>query len=158
MDEFLPFIFSVICMLTVCVQMSSFPLYSVYVYSVCVRMSSFPLYSVISIFFSVCMDEFLPFIFSDIYIFQCLYGWVPSLYIQCYLYFNSVCTDVLMDFDGLVQAQTALGTAAVIVMNKDADVIRCISRLIEFYKHESCGQVRIDLWREGKFYKAYTCM
>ena len=49
-----------------------------------------------------------------------------------------------MDFDGLVQAQTALGTAAVIVMNKDADVIRCISRLIEFYKHESCGQVRID--------------
>lgn len=56
--------------------------------------------------------------------------------------FNSVCTDVLMDFDGLVQAQTALGTAAVIVMNKDADVIRCISRLIEFYKHESCGQVR----------------
>ena len=49
-----------------------------------------------------------------------------------------------MDFDGLVQAETALGTAAVIVMNKDADVIRCISRLIEFYKHESCGQVRID--------------
>lgn len=42
----------------------------------------------------------------------------------------------------MVQAQTALGTAAVIVMNKDADVIRCISRLIEFYKHESCGQVR----------------
>ena len=46
-----------------------------------------------------------------------------------------------MDFDGLVQAQTALGTAAVIVMNKEADMIRCISRLIEFYKHESCGQV-----------------
>lgn len=55
-----------------------------------------------------------------------------------------------MDFDGLVQAQTALGTAAVIVMNKDADVIRCISRLIEFYKHESCGQVR-------KFVISATC-
>lgn len=55
----------------------------------------------------------------------------------------SVCDDVLMDFDGLVQAQTALGTAAVIVMNKDADVVRCISRLIDFYKHESCGQVMI---------------
>lgn len=53
---------------------------------------------------------------------------------------KSVCDDVLMDFDGLVQAQTALGTAAVIVMNKDADLIKCIARLIEFYKHESCGQ------------------
>ena len=53
----------------------------------------------------------------------------------------SVCDDVMMDFDALVQAQTGLGTAAVIVMNKDADIVRCISRLIDFYKHESCGQV-----------------
>jgi len=53
---------------------------------------------------------------------------------------QSVCSDVLMDFDGLVQAQTALGTAALIVMNKQSDVVRCISRLMEFYKHESCGQ------------------
>lgn len=30
----------------------------------------------------------------------------------------SVCEDVLMDFDALVEAQTGLGTAAVIVMNK----------------------------------------
>lgn len=51
-----------------------------------------------------------------------------------------VCDDVLMDFDGLVQAQTALGTAAIIVMNKQTDVIKAIARLIEFYKHESCGQ------------------
>lgn len=51
-----------------------------------------------------------------------------------------VCEDVLMDFDDLVRAQTGLGTAAVIVMNKQADPIRCIHRLIEFYKHESCGQ------------------
>ena len=53
-----------------------------------------------------------------------------------------MCDDVLMDFDGLVEAQTALGTAAVIVMNKQADMIDCISRLMEFYKHESCGQVK----------------
>ncbi|VDH89078.1 NADH-quinone oxidoreductase subunit F [Mytilus galloprovincialis] len=53
---------------------------------------------------------------------------------------KSVCEDVPMDFDGLIQAQTGLGTAAVIVMNNQADMIRCISRLIEFYKHESCGQ------------------
>lgn len=31
---------------------------------------------------------------------------------------KSVCDDVLMDFDALVEAQTALGTAAVIVMDK----------------------------------------
>ena len=53
----------------------------------------------------------------------------------------SVCDDVMMDFDDLVAKQTALGTAALIVMNKSADITRCIARLIEFYKHESCGQV-----------------
>jgi len=25
-------------------------------------------------------------------------------------------------------------------MNKEADVVRCIARLMDFYKHESCGQ------------------
>uniref|UniRef100_A0A1I8F9G2 NADH dehydrogenase [ubiquinone] flavoprotein 1, mitochondrial n=1 Tax=Macrostomum lignano TaxID=282301 RepID=A0A1I8F9G2_9PLAT len=53
---------------------------------------------------------------------------------------KNVCDTVLMDFDSLVQAQTALGTAALIVMNKQADVVKCIARLMDFYKHESCGQ------------------
>jgi len=48
--------------------------------------------------------------------------------------------EVLMDFDSLVQAQSGLGTAAVIVMNKQTDVIKAIARLSLFYKHESCGQ------------------
>jgi len=51
-----------------------------------------------------------------------------------------VCDDVLMDFDALVAAQSALGTAAVIVMNKQCDVVKAIARLASFYKHESCGQ------------------
>lgn len=51
-----------------------------------------------------------------------------------------VCDDVLMDFDALVKAETGLGTAAVIVMDKSTDIIYAIARLIEFYKHESCGQ------------------
>ena len=50
-----------------------------------------------------------------------------------------------MDFDALVAAQTGLGTAALIVMNKQADVVDCIYRLLEFYKHESCGQVSLKL-------------
>ncbi|KYO31268.1 NADH dehydrogenase [ubiquinone] flavoprotein 1, mitochondrial [Alligator mississippiensis] len=53
---------------------------------------------------------------------------------------KSVCETVLMDFDALVQAQSGLGTAAVIVMDKSTDIVRAIARLIEFYKHESCGQ------------------
>merc|ERR1712080_782117 len=35
---------------------------------------------------------------------------------------------------------SGLGTAAVIVMNKQTDMIRAIQRFAHFYKHESCGQ------------------
>ncbi|KIW73743.1 NADH-ubiquinone oxidoreductase 51 kDa subunit, mitochondrial [Phialophora macrospora] len=51
-----------------------------------------------------------------------------------------VCDDQLMDFDALKDSQSGLGTAAVIVMDKSADVVRMIARLSQFYKHESCGQ------------------
>ena len=54
-----------------------------------------------------------------------------------------MCENALLDFDDLVDKQTALGTAAIIVMNKQSDIIRCIARLIDFYKHESCGQVGV---------------
>ena len=53
---------------------------------------------------------------------------------------KKICEEVLMDFDSLVAAQTGLGTAAIIVMNQQTDIIRAIARLIKFYKHESCGQ------------------
>jgi NADH-quinone oxidoreductase subunit F len=36
--------------------------------------------------------------------------------------------------------QSGLGTAAVIVMDKSTDVVKAITRLAYFYKHESCGQ------------------
>ena len=35
---------------------------------------------------------------------------------------------------------SGLGTAAVIVMDKTTDIVRAISRISYFYKHESCGQ------------------
>merc|ERR1719204_2024827 len=50
---------------------------------------------------------------------------------------KAVCDEVLMDFDDLVAKQTGLGTAAVIVMNKQTDVVKAIARLAMFYKHES---------------------
>jgi len=53
---------------------------------------------------------------------------------------KSICDEVLMDFDALVEVKSGLGTAAVIVMDKSTDVVRAIWRLAKFYKHESCGQ------------------
>jgi len=45
-----------------------------------------------------------------------------------------------MDFDGLKELGSGLGTAAVIVMDKSTDIVRAISRISKFYMHESCGQ------------------
>ena len=45
-----------------------------------------------------------------------------------------------MDYDSLVENKSGLGTGAVIVMNKQQDIIKCIARLSHFFKHESCGQ------------------
>ncbi len=53
---------------------------------------------------------------------------------------KSICDTVLMDFDSLREVKSGLGTAAVIVMDKSADVVKAIARLSQFYKHESCGQ------------------
>ncbi|MBO32593.1 MAG: NADH-quinone oxidoreductase subunit F [Rhodospirillaceae bacterium] len=47
---------------------------------------------------------------------------------------------VLMDFDSLKEAQSGLGTAAIMVMDKSTDIIAAIARLSAFYQHESCGQ------------------
>ena len=48
--------------------------------------------------------------------------------------------DCPMDFDGLKELGSGLGTAGVIVMDKSTDVVRAIERISYFYKHESCGQ------------------
>jgi NADH-quinone oxidoreductase subunit F len=53
---------------------------------------------------------------------------------------KSVCDTVLMDFDALRDAKSALGTAAIIVMDKSTDIVKAMARISYFYKHESCGQ------------------
>lgn len=53
---------------------------------------------------------------------------------------RDICDDVLMDFDALREVQSGLGTAAVMVMDKSTDIVKGITRLSAFYKHESCGQ------------------
>jgi len=51
-----------------------------------------------------------------------------------------LCFLTSMDYDSLKDAQTGLGTGAVIVMDKSTDIVAAIARLSQFYKHESCGQ------------------
>ena len=53
---------------------------------------------------------------------------------------KEICDNVHMDFDSLQAVNSGLGTAAVIVMDKTTDLIKAISRISYFYKHESCGQ------------------
>ena len=53
---------------------------------------------------------------------------------------NTICNDILMDFDSLREAKSGLGTAAVIVMDKSTDIVAAITNLSHFYMHESCGQ------------------
>ena len=45
-----------------------------------------------------------------------------------------------MDFDACVEEKSGLGTAGIVVINKDQDIIKCMARIARFYKHESCGQ------------------
>ena len=53
---------------------------------------------------------------------------------------RDVYNDMTMDFDALRAAGTGLGTAGVIVMDRNTDIVKAIARLSYFYKHESCGQ------------------
>jgi len=53
---------------------------------------------------------------------------------------KNICDTIRMDFDYLLNHKSGLGTAAVVVMNKDQDIIKCMARIAKFYKHESCGQ------------------
>jgi NADH-quinone oxidoreductase subunit F len=47
---------------------------------------------------------------------------------------------VTMDADGLIAAGSSVGTAGLVVMDEDTDLIRVITRITQFYHHESCGQ------------------
>ena len=53
---------------------------------------------------------------------------------------KTVCDDVLLDYDALQAEKSGLGTGAIIVINKQQDIIRCVYRLSKFFEHESCGQ------------------
>jgi NADH-quinone oxidoreductase subunit F len=68
----------------------------------------------------------------------------------------TTCTEILMDFDSLREAQSGLGTAAVIVMDKSTDIVAAIARLSHFYMHESCGQCTPCREGTGWMYRVMT--
>jgi NADH-quinone oxidoreductase subunit F len=47
---------------------------------------------------------------------------------------------ITMDAEGLKAGGSSVGTAGLIVMDEDTDLIRVITRITKFYYHESCGQ------------------
>ncbi|MBN1396895.1 MAG: NADH-quinone oxidoreductase subunit NuoF [Bacteroidetes bacterium] len=47
---------------------------------------------------------------------------------------------VCMDSESLKSAGSSVGTAGIIVMDEDTDLIDVITRITKFYYHESCGQ------------------
>ena len=53
---------------------------------------------------------------------------------------KKTCDTITMDFDALIKEKSGLGTAGIVVINKDQDIIKCMARIARFYKHESCGQ------------------
>ena len=53
---------------------------------------------------------------------------------------KDICNKVLLDYDSLNEYKTSLGTGAIIVIDKQQDIIKCIARLSKFFEHESCGQ------------------
>jgi len=48
--------------------------------------------------------------------------------------------DIIMDFEGVQEAGSMLGSAGVIVMDETACMVWVLMKLSRFYAHESCGQ------------------
>jgi len=47
---------------------------------------------------------------------------------------------VCMDAESLKAAGSSVGTAGLIVMDEDTDLVKVLQRITRFYRHESCGQ------------------
>jgi NADH-quinone oxidoreductase subunit F len=48
--------------------------------------------------------------------------------------------DINMDFDSLVESNSMLGSAAIIVIDEETSMLEVLRRVTKFYSHESCGQ------------------
>jgi len=58
--------------------------------------------------------------------------------------------DVRMDFEGVAEAGSMLGTTALMIFDETTCVVRAVLRWTEFYAHESCG--KCTPCREGTYW------
>ncbi len=58
--------------------------------------------------------------------------------------------DAPMDFEGMVEAGSLLGTAAIMVLDDSVCIVKTCLRLTQFYAHESCG--KCTPCREGTYW------
>ena len=42
---------------------------------------------------------------------------------------KKICDTITMDFDSLINVKSGLGTAGIVVINKDQDIIKCMARI-----------------------------
>ena len=64
--------------------------------------------------------------------------------------------DVPLDYEGMAEAGTMLGTKALQVFDETTSVVRTTLRWVEFYKHESCG--KCTPCREGSWWLVQLLM
>lgn len=50
------------------------------------------------------------------------------------------CLNAMMDNESLKEFGSSIGTAGVMVMDEDTDILKVLIRIAKFYYHESCGQ------------------
>jgi NADH-quinone oxidoreductase subunit F len=62
--------------------------------------------------------------------------------------------DVPLDFEGIAEAGSMLGTRALQIFDETTCVVRAVLRWTEFYKHESCG--KCTPCREGTWWLVQT--
>jgi len=50
------------------------------------------------------------------------------------------CSELTMCYEGVAAAGSMLGSAGIIVLDEDTDMVKVLTNLLRFYSHESCGQ------------------
>ena len=68
-----------------------------------------------------------------------LLGVIPGG-LSCPILSKKQTEEAIMSYDDLASKGSALGTGAIIVLNKDVDLAQAFARISHFYCHESCGQ------------------
>ncbi|HEY6041816.1 MAG TPA: NADH-ubiquinone oxidoreductase-F iron-sulfur binding region domain-containing protein, partial [Anaerolineae bacterium] len=58
--------------------------------------------------------------------------------------------DVKLDYESVAAAGSILGSASIIVLDQDTDIVWATRKMTEFFKHESCG--KCTPCREGTYW------